>query len=149
MMKILILTVGKEKNEFLQDAIANYTLRILRYVPMEWVSIPHDTTKEKEGEKILQSLKKEDYLVLLDERGKDLKSEHLAELVETRMIDGVKRLVFLIGGAYGVSDKIHARANYTWKLSSLVFPHVIVRLIVVEQLYRAMTILRGEQYHHE
>lgn len=148
-MKILILTVGKEKDETFQAPLKEYELRLLRYLPVEWVYIPHEGTKEKEGDKIVQILKKEDYVVLLDERGKEIKSENLAELIENRMVDSVKRMVFIIGGAYGVSDQVHTRANYTWKLSSLVFPHKLVRLILVEQLYRSMTILRGEQYHHE
>lgn len=124
-------------------------MRILRYTPIEWVYLEHDTTKVKEGEKLLAHIKKEDYVVLLDEKGKDMKSEAVAELIENRMLDSVKRMVFIIGGAYGVSDAIHVRANYTWKLSSLVFPHLLVRVILVEQLYRAMTILKGEKYHHE
>lgn len=148
-MKILILSVGKEKDDGVYDAIKDYHTRLMRYVPVEWTYVPHGSTKEKEGEKLLEALKKEDYVVLLDERGRDMKSEALAELIENRMVDSVRRMVFVIGGAYGVSPAIHARANYTWKLSSLVFPHMLVRLIVIEQLYRAMTILRGEQYHHE
>jgi 23S rRNA (pseudouridine1915-N3)-methyltransferase len=73
----------------------------------------------------------------------------LAELIENRMVDSVRRMIFIIGGAYGVSKAIEERANYTWKLSSLVFPHMLVRVILVEQIYRAMTIIKGEKYHHE
>jgi 23S rRNA (pseudouridine1915-N3)-methyltransferase len=124
-------------------------MRILRYLPIEWVYIVHDVTKEKEGEKIMSHLKKEDYVVLLDEKGRDMKSEALAELIENRMVDSVKRMVFVIGGAYGVSKSIEERANYIWKLSSLVFPHMLVRVILVEQVYRAMTIIKGEKYHHD
>jgi 23S rRNA (pseudouridine1915-N3)-methyltransferase len=113
------------------------------------VYIVHDATKEKEGEKIMSHLKKEDYVVLLDEKGRDMKSEALAELIENRMVDSVKRMVFVIGGAYGVSKVIEERANYIWKLSSLVFPHMLVRVILVEQVYRAMTIIKGEKYHHD
>jgi 23S rRNA (pseudouridine1915-N3)-methyltransferase len=78
-----------------------------------------------------------------------MKSEALAELVENRMVDSVRRMIFIIGGAYGASGSIEERANYTWKLSSLVFPHMLVRVILVEQLYRALTIIKGEKYHHE
>lgn len=148
-MKITILTIGKEKDEATDDVRRHFETRLLRYVPLEWVYIPHDVTKEKEGEKILAALKKEDYVVLLDEKGKDIKSEVLAELVENRMVDSVRRMVFVIGGAYGVSGVVEERANYVWKLSSLVFPHMLVRVIVLEQLYRAMTIIKGEKYHHE
>jgi 23S rRNA (pseudouridine1915-N3)-methyltransferase len=148
-MKICIISVGKEKDEVTHDIRNHYQLRILRYLPLEWLYAAHDSTKEKEGEKILSLLKKEDYVVLLDEKGKDIKSETLAELIENRMVDSVRRMVFVIGGAYGVSYAVEERANYTWKLSSLVFPHMLVRVILLEQIYRALTIIKGEKYHHE
>lgn len=148
-MKIVIISVGKGKDEVSNDLVKHFEVRILRYLPIEWIYISHEATKEKEGEKILGYLKKEDYVVLLDEKGRDMKSEALAELVENRMVDSVRRMVFIIGGAYGVSKVIEERANYIWKLSSLVFPHMLVRVILVEQLYRAMTIIKGEKYHHE
>ena len=148
-MKLICISIGKEKDELTQEIMKHFENRILRYTPLEWVYIPHDSTKEKEGEKILSVIKKEDYVILLDEKGRDMKSEALAELVENRMVDSVKRVVFVIGGAYGVSNKMEERANYTWKLSSLVFPHMLVRVILVEQLYRALTIIKGEKYHHE
>ena len=148
-MKLVILSVGKEKDEVTDEIIRHFQVRLLRYAPLEWIYIAHDITKEKEGEKILTCLKKEDYVVLLDEKGKDMRSEALAELVENRMVDSVRRMVFVIGGAYGASKAIEERANYIWKLSSLVFPHILVRVILLEQLYRAMTIIKGEKYHHE
>ena len=147
-MKLVCLSVGKEKDELISDIIKHFEMRILRYLPIEWIYITHDVTKEKEGVKIMEHLKKEDYVVLLDEKGKDMKSEALAELVENRMVDSVRRMVFIIGGAYGVSKVVEERANYVWKLSSLVFPHMLVRVILVEQLYRALTIIKGEKYHH-
>ena len=147
-MKIVILSVGKEKDEVSNDLIRHFEIRLLRYLPLEWLYVPHEATKEKEGEKILGLLKKEDYVVLLDENGKDIKSESLAELIENRMVDSVRKMVFVIGGAYGVSSLVEERANYTWKLSSLVFPHMLVRVIVLEQIYRALTIIKGEKYHH-
>jgi 23S rRNA (pseudouridine1915-N3)-methyltransferase len=148
-MKVVILSVGKQKDDSSEDLIRHFEIKLLRYVPLEWLFVSHDVTKEKEGEKILSLLKKEDYVVLLDERGRDMKSEMLAELIENRMVDSVRRMVFIIGGAYGVSSAIEERANYTWKLSSLVFPHMLVRIILLEQLYRAFTIIKGEKYHHE
>jgi 23S rRNA (pseudouridine1915-N3)-methyltransferase len=148
-MKICIISVGKEKDEITDDIRNHYQLRILRYLPLEWLYVVHDSTKEKEGERILSLLKKEDYVVLLDEKGKDIKSEILAEIIENRMVDSVRRMVFVIGGAYGVSKAVEERANYTWKLSSLVFPHMLVRVILLEQIYRALTIIKGEKYHHE
>ena len=147
-MKLVILSVGKEKDELTSPLIKHFELRILRYLPIEWSYISHDVTKEKEGEKIMELLKKEDYVVLLDEKGKDIKTEALAELIENRMVDSVRRMVFIVGGAYGVSKNVEERANYTWKLSSLVFPHMLVRVILVEQIYRALTIIKGEKYHH-
>ncbi len=147
-MKLVIISVGKEKEEVSANLLRHFELRILRYIPLEWIFIQHEATKEKEGLKIMEHLKKEDYVVLLDEKGRDMKSEALAELVENRMVDSVRRMVFIIGGAYGASNSIEERANYTWKLSSLVFPHMLVRVILVEQLYRAMTIIKGEGYHH-
>ena len=148
-MKIVILSVGKEKDEVSEDLVHHFEIRLLRYAPFEWLYTTHDVTKEKEGDRILDLLKKEDYVVLLDEKGRDIKSEALAELVENRMVDSVRRMVFIIGGAYGVSDKVVERANYVWKLSALVFPHMLVRIIVLEQLYRALTIIKGEKYHHQ
>lgn len=148
-MKILILSIGKEKDSLFQDAISAFHARLLRYVPLELECIPHEGSAAKEGERILGKVKKEDYVVLLDEKGTDMKSEALVELIENRMVDSTRRMIFVIGGAYGVSSDVRLRANYVWKLSSLVFPHMLVRLILIEQLYRAMTILRGEQYHHE
>jgi 23S rRNA (pseudouridine1915-N3)-methyltransferase len=148
-MKVVIISVGKEKDEVSQELMSHYELRLLRYVPLEWVYVEHCPTKEKEGQKLLELLKKDDYVVLLDEKGRDIKSESLAELIENRMVDSVRRMVFIIGGAYGVSDTVISRANYVWKLSSLVFPHMLVRVIVLEQIYRAYTIMRGEKYHPE
>jgi 23S rRNA (pseudouridine1915-N3)-methyltransferase len=148
-MKIIILSVGKERDEVSDDLRRHFETRLLRYLPLEWLYVAHDSTAAKEGDKILAALRKDDYVVLLDERGKDIKSEALAELIENRMVDSVRRMVFVIGGAYGISKDIEERANYTWKLSSLVFPHMLVRVILLEQLYRAMTIIKGEKYHHE
>ena len=105
--------------------------------------------KKKEGEIILQWLGKEDYLVALDERGKQLSSEGLADFIQTRANDSIKQLVFLIGGAYGIDEAVMKRANYKWSLSTLVFPHQLVRLILAEQVYRACTILKNEKYHHK
>ena len=104
--------------------------------------------KIKEGEAILAGLAKEDYLVLLDEKGKSLTSEAFSGLIVQRTNDSIKNLIFLIGGAYGVSDAVKQRANFTWSLSPLVFPHQLVRLILAEQLYRACSIMKNEQYHH-
>jgi len=135
-----------------------FTKRISHYYPVEWciIPVPKNTAmlsemdlKKKEGDTILNLLQKEDYVVLLDERGKSMKSEELAKFIEQRANESVKKMVFLIGGAFGVSDEVMKRANYKWSLSPLVFPHQLVRLILAEQLYRACTIIKNENYHHK
>jgi 23S rRNA (pseudouridine1915-N3)-methyltransferase len=104
--------------------------------------------RRKEADTILDWLEKDDYLVLLDEKGKSLSSEGLATFLQTRANESTKKIVFLIGGAFGVDEKVKKRAQFVWSLSSLVFPHQLVRLILAEQLYRAATIIRNEKYHH-
>ncbi len=105
--------------------------------------------KKKEGESILERLGKDDYLVALEERGKQLSSEGLAGLIQARANESSKNLVFLIGGAYGLDEAVLKRAQLKWSLSDLVFPHQLVRLILAEQVYRACTILKNEKYHHK
>jgi 23S rRNA (pseudouridine1915-N3)-methyltransferase len=137
-----------------KSGIEDFTQRIGRYYPVEWQLLPSpkngvNDLKHKEGELILNMLQKEDYLVALDERGKQFSSEGLAGFIQTRANSSCKRLVFLIGGAYGLDEAVLKRADYTWSLSQLVFPHQLVRLILAEQIYRACTILRNEKYHHQ
>ncbi len=156
-MKFQLWTVGKVHESYVQEGIQNFTKRINHYYPAQWTILPvpknagtlkpHEL-KEKEGESILALIKKEDYLVVLDERGKTHTSETLAQFIQQRANESEKNIIFLIGGAFGVSQAVLARANFTWSLSSLVFPHQLVRLILAEQLYRACTILRNESYHH-
>lgn len=156
-MKIQLWSIGKNHESYVQEGIEDFTSRLSKYFPVKWHLIPTPKNagmlsemdlKKKEGETILEFLKKDDYLVLLDERGKSLTSEKLADFMQTRANESTKTLVFLIGGAYGVDEAIFKRANFTWSLSHLVFPHQMVRLILTEQLYRACTILRNEKYHH-
>ena len=104
--------------------------------------------KKKESETILDWLQKDDYLVVLDGKGKEMDSEGLARFLQSRSNESLKKLVFLIGGAYGLDEAVLTRANYQWSLSRLTFPHQLVRLLLAEQLYRACTILRNEKYHH-
>ena len=157
-MKILFKAIGKAHEPFVKDGIDLFTKRISNYFPVEWQIIPmpknggtlsETELKKKEGELILQSLHKEDYLVLLDERGNQLNSEAFARFIQLRANESLKNVVFLIGGAYGVSDDVMQRANYKWGLSQLVFPHQLVRLILAEQVYRACSIIRNEKYHHQ
>jgi len=156
-MKLQFWSVGKINEPYVKEGVDIFTKRISHYYPVEWniIPVPKNTAmlsemdlKKKEGATILNFLQKEDYLVLLDERGKQLKSEELAKFIETRANESVKNMVFLIGGAFGVSDEVMQRANYKWSLSPLVFPHQLVRLILAEQVYRACTIIKNEKYHH-
>jgi 23S rRNA (pseudouridine1915-N3)-methyltransferase len=112
---------------------------------LHWMKIG---LKKAEAALVLQQLQKDDHLILLDERGKNFSSPELAQWMQQRANESSKRLVFLIGGAFGVDGSIMERADLTWSLSKLVFPHMLVRLILAEQLYRACTILRNEKYHH-
>ena len=156
-MKIQFWSVGKKHEAYVEDGIKDFTARITKYYPVEWVIIPmpknagvmsEPDLKKKEGEAILEWLDTSDYLIALDERGKQSTSEGLAKLIQARANESTKKLVFLIGGAYGIDQAVLKRANHTWSLSSLVFPHQLVRLILAEQVYRACTIIRNEKYHH-
>jgi 23S rRNA (pseudouridine1915-N3)-methyltransferase len=104
--------------------------------------------KKKEGELILSWLKQDDYLIALDEHGREMNSEKLAEFIQARANESIKTLVFVIGGAFGLDKKVLEKANFTWSLSPLTFPHQLVRLILAEQVYRACSIIRNEKYHH-
>jgi 23S rRNA (pseudouridine1915-N3)-methyltransferase len=156
-MKLQFWTVGKNHEPYVKEGIELFTKRISNYYPVEWNILPTPKNaamlsemdlKKKEGEMITGFLQKEDYLVLLDETGKMLTSEGLANFIQQRANESTKTIVFLIGGAYGVSDAVKQRANYVWSLSKLVFPHQLVRLILAEQVYRACSINRNEKYHH-
>lgn len=156
-MKIQFWSVGKSNESFVEEGIKLFTKRISNYYPVDWqiISTPKNAAvlsdvelKQKEGETILNLLLKEDYLILLDERGKTLTSEGVANFIQQRANESEKQLVFLIGGAFGVSKAVFERADYVWSLSPLVFPHQLVRLILSEQIYRACSINRNEKYHH-
>ena len=156
-MKLQFWTVGKAHESYVKEGVEMFTKRISNYFPVQWQIIPMPKNagimsemdlKIKEGETILQFLKKEDYLIVLEERGKQLNSEGLAAFIQQRANESEKSLVFLIGGAFGLSEDVLQRANYKWSLSQLVFPHQLVRLILAEQVYRACSILRNEKYHH-
>ena len=134
-----------------------FTKRINNYYPASWTILPthknaaslsENELKVKEGEIILNILQKDDFLVVLDEKGKMYSSPDVATFIQSRANEAIKTIVFLIGGAYGVSEAVLKRANLQWSLSQLVFPHQLVRLILAEQVYRACTILRNEKYHH-
>jgi 23S rRNA (pseudouridine1915-N3)-methyltransferase len=156
-MKLQFWSVGKAHEPYVKEGVELFTKRLTNYYPAEWniiaapknaASLSEMEMKKKEGEIILSALKKDDCLILLDERGKQMSSEGLASFIQSRANESTKNLIFLIGGAYGVSEDVMKRANYKWGLSQLVFPHQLVRLILAEQVYRACTIIRNEKYHH-
>ena len=156
-MKFQCWTIGKNHEPYVKEGIELFTKRISNYYPVEWyiiataknaASLSETDLKKKEGEIITNLLQKEDYLVLLDESGKQLSSEELANFIQLRANESTRNMIFLIGGAFGVSEAVKQRANYQWSLSRLVFPHQLVRLILAEQIYRACSINRNEKYHH-
>ena len=156
-MKIQFWSIGKNHEPYVKNGIEDFTHRISKYFPVEWNIIPVPKNagmlsemdlKKKEGETILAWLKKDDYMIVLDEHGKEMGSEELAEFIQARANESIKTLVFVIGGAFGLHEAVLKKANYKWSLSQLTFPHQLVRLILAEQLYRACTIIRNEKYHH-
>jgi len=156
-MKIQCWSVGKQHDAYVKAGIEDFTSRINKYFSADWSIIPppknaaaldENTLKKQEAKAIISQLTADDFLILLDERGKQLSSPELAQLLQQKANDSSKKLVFLIGGAFGVDEVIAKRANFTWSLSKLVFPHMLVRLILAEQVYRACTINRNEKYHH-
>jgi 23S rRNA (pseudouridine1915-N3)-methyltransferase len=156
-MKIRLLSVGKVHESYVKTGIDDFTQRINKYFKTEWVIIPtvknaaslsEIELKKAEATSILSHIEKEDFLILLDERGKLLSSPQLAQFIQQRANESNKQLVFLIGGAFGVDASITNRAQFIWSFSPLVFPHMLARLILSEQLYRACSIIRNEKYHH-
>lgn len=156
-MKTILLLVGKTQNKNFQAGISDYSERITHYMPFEIKVIPElkntrnlteEQQKVREGELILKELQPADTVVLMDEHGKELRSIELAQWLQGKQ-NISRRLVFVIGGPYGFSPDVYARANEQLSLSKMTFSHQMVRLIMVEQLYRACTIIKGEPYHHE
>jgi 23S rRNA (pseudouridine1915-N3)-methyltransferase len=156
-MKIVLLQTGKTTEKHIVEGVNIYSARIKKYSGFEIITIPdikntrnmpHREQKILEGEKIMKHLDKDDHIVLLDERGKDFRSAEFALWLRNRsLIHG--RTVFIIGGPWGFSDAIREKAGMVLSLSKMTFPHQLVRLLFVEQLYRAFTIIKGEPYHHE
>lgn len=153
-----MIVVGKTDMKEVETLVAMYAKRLNHYVRFAITTIADVRNTKKlsegeqkrlEGEAILRLLTPSDYLMLLDEHGAELRSIEFADLIEKRMSAGIKRLVFLIGGPYGFSEAVYARANGKLSLSKMTFSHQIVRAIFLEQLYRAFTILKNEPYHHE
>ncbi|MBX2887344.1 MAG: 23S rRNA (pseudouridine(1915)-N(3))-methyltransferase RlmH [Ferruginibacter sp.] len=156
-MKIQCWSIGKAHEPYVLKGIEEFTHRIGKYFPISWhlIASPKNAPtinvsalKKREGELILQLLQPDDYLILLDEKGQMFTNEKLATYIQQWANESKKKIIFLIGGAYGVDQQVQKRANLIWSLSTLVFPHQLVRLILSEQLYRACTILKNEPYHH-
>jgi 23S rRNA (pseudouridine1915-N3)-methyltransferase len=156
-MKLQLWSIGKEHEAYVKAGVDDFTKRISRYYPVEWRIIPapknagllsQPDLKKKESGILLEGLAKDDYLVALDERGRQMGSDGLAQFIQLRANDSIKNLVFLIGGVYGLDEAVLKRADHRWSLSQLTLPHQLVRLVLAEQIYRACTILRNEKYHH-
>ncbi|MBP7507068.1 MAG: 23S rRNA (pseudouridine(1915)-N(3))-methyltransferase RlmH [Prolixibacteraceae bacterium] len=157
-MKITLIVIGKTEAEYLVKGISDYFKRINHYLSFNEIVIPalkntaslsEDIQKQKEGVLILNCLKSTDELILLDEKGEKYTSVSFSEFIRKKMISGTKNMVFCIGGPYGFSEDIYNRSNMKISLSEMTFSHQMVRLIFSEQLYRAMTIIKGEPYHHK
>jgi len=156
-MKVEVWAIGKTSEPYLETGISIFEKRLKNYLPFAWSVLPNpkvkstdgNLLKQEEGKTVLAKLGAEDYLVLLDERGQQYSSVELARWVEQRLSASNRRLVFLIGGAFGFSQEVYSRANAQISLSRLTFSHQMVRVFFLEQLYRAMTILRNEPYHNE
>ncbi len=146
-MKLCIISPGKKHDILLKDFTEEFETRLTPYAVIGWEH-PQASTKKEEAKKILSLLRDDDFVLLLDEQGKMLSTPLFAELLEKKQNESVKRFVIIIGGAYGVDNEIKERANFTLSLSPLVFPHMLVRAIIVEQLYRSYSLLSGGKYHH-
>ena len=158
-MKISVITVGKIKEKYLKDAIAEYSKRLSKYCKLEIVEVADEKTpdgaselvvsqiKEKEAERMEKYLPDSAYVIALAIEGKKLTSEKLAEKIDSLGISGTSHLVFLIGGSLGMSDRLLKRADYLLSFSDMTFPHQLMRVILLEQVYRSYRIIHGEPYH--
>lgn len=156
-MKIQLLTIGKTEEKYLNSGIDLYLKRLKHYISFKITEIPdlkntknlsQEQQKQKEAELLLKHIKPTDYVCLLDERGKSLSSPELAQWINKLMVQSTSQLILVIGGPYGFHATIYERANMQLSLSAMTFSHQMIRLFVVEQIYRAFTILKGEPYHH-
>lgn len=152
-MAVKIISVGKKHDSWVSEGIERYETRLKKPYDAQWVLLPHSSlqdaaARQEESERILSRCDDRDFVILLDERGDELTSPQLASLLDNTFTAG-RTATFVIGGAYGVDDRVHQRADVVWSLSPLVFPHQLVRLILIEQLYRAQQISAGHPYHHE
>jgi len=154
-MKVTILSVGKVRQSFVKEGEAEYLKRLKGAFPIELVelgceapeSMGPEATREREATELLKKLEAYDYVVALDERGDELTSEEFRHFLEKRMNSGKRSIAFVIGGAFGFSERIRQRADSVLSLSTLTFPHQVTRLLLVEQIYRAHTMMKGISYH--
>ncbi len=156
-MKLKIILVGKTEEDYLKHGIDKYQKRLKNYLPLDIIEIPAlkntkklsiEQQKVKEGELILQKVEKSDLMVLLDEKGKEFSSIAFSNYFQNKMNSGIKSLCLVIGGPYGFSQDVYSRAQQKIALSQMTFSHQMIRLLLIEQCYRAMSILRNEPYHH-
>jgi 23S rRNA (pseudouridine1915-N3)-methyltransferase len=157
-MKVLLLMIGKTTNAELRKMIQDYQQRLIHYLPYDTVAVPElrniknvslSEQKEREADLLLKQLESSDEVILLDEKGISFSSSGFSEFIEKKMLSSVKRIVFVIGGPFGFSPRLYQRANMLVSLSEMTFSHQMIRLLFTEQLYRAMTIIKGENYHHQ
>jgi 23S rRNA (pseudouridine1915-N3)-methyltransferase len=157
-MKIKLLLIGKTEESFLKSGISEYEMRIKRYVPFEIVEIPAlknaanisiSEQNARESALLIKQFSPGDVIILLDERGKEMRSTEFASFLNKQFLTGSKTLVFVVGGPYGFDPAIRKLASSALSLSRMTFSHQMVRLFFTEQLYRGLTIIRGESYHHE
>ena len=157
-MKISLFVIGKTDSAYLKEGIEEYCKRLKHYVPFDLITVPNlkqtknlpvEVQKKKEGEIILGKINKGATIILLDEKGKTMNSRDFSGFIEQRTITGTKELVFVIGGAFGFSDELYGIAAGKISLSKMTFSHQMVRLLFLEQLYRAFTIIKGEPYHND
>lgn len=157
-MKVCLLVIGKTDASYIREGIAEYEKRLTRYIPYEMKVLPdvknaknltESLQKEREGEMLLEQFQAGDFVVLLDEKGRQYSSVEFSQFLAQKMLGTIKRLVFVVGGPYGFSEEVYKRANDKISLSKMTFSHQMVRMIFAEQIYRTMTILKGEPYHHE
>ena len=157
-MKIALLQTGKTTDKHIAEVADLYTKRIKKYSGFEIITLPDlknsgkmtvQEQKMKEGQRIIKAVSTDDYLILLDERGKELRTVEFSAWFEKVFMLPKRRIVFVIGGSWGFSDDVYDRADFKMSLSKMTFPHQLVRLLFLEQLYRIFTIIKGEPYHHE
>ena len=147
-----IICVGKKHDHWIIDGISRYERRLRAPFKLDWQFVPYfsfsgDRARRDESTELLKRIAPQDYVILLDETGKNIDSPNLSHKLEQLTIQN--QIVFIIGGAYGVDERVRQRANFIWSLSGLVFPHMLVRLILIEQIYRAQEISKGGPYHHQ